>query len=145
MIKPSQLQNIHFKSSINKFGFVCMINYLITLENFEEVLKCLTYKILKLINMNPNSKVYRVRFAEQKIPSAHSQIHKGKYYHSIFQIAEKRLMVLGGRPGTNKDYWDDKTFVFQYEGKDRGCKYIGNYSDIIPANRRRTDFLKYIF
>ena len=27
-------------------------------------------------------------------------------------------MVFGGRPGTDKDEWDDKTFVYQYDGND---------------------------
>ena len=27
-------------------------------------------------------------------------------------------MVFGGRPGTDRDLWDDKTFVYQYEGND---------------------------
>ena len=53
--------------------------------------------------------------------------HKGKYYHCIFNIAEKRVMIVGGRPGTARDFWDDKTFVYQWEGSDftAGGRYVG--------------------
>ena len=36
-------------------------------------------------------------------------------------------MIVGGRPGTARDFWDDKTFVYQWEGSDftEGGRYIG--------------------
>ena len=79
------------------------------------------------IEATNDPKVFQIRYAPQQIPSSNSVTHKGKYYHCIFNIAEKRVMIIGGRPGTAKDYWDDKSFVYQWEGTDftQGGRYVG--------------------
>ena len=57
---------------------------------------------------------YRVVPVPQKIPAPSYDEQKGKFYNCMVNIADNRVMVVGGRPGQSFNIWDDKTFVYEW-------------------------------